>query len=74
MKIDIVGDSTLIFHLAHNTPGASVCGKQITKPKGWNFSVEGIHKLVKDYISMHCMVDMTAQGGATAAHYKKEEP
>ena len=31
LKIDIVGDSTLIFHLAHNTPGASVCGKQITK-------------------------------------------
>ncbi len=35
------------------------------------YSVEGIHKLVKDYISKHCMVDMTAQGGATATHYKK---
>ena len=71
LKIDIVGDSSLIFHLAHNTPGASSNGKQITKPKGWNFSVEGIHKLLKDYISMHCMVDMTAQGGATAAHFTK---
>jgi hypothetical protein len=71
LKIDIVGDSTLIFHLAENTPGASVCGKKITKPAGWEFSVEGIHRLVKDYISMHCMVDMTAQGGATAAQFKK---
>ena len=41
------------------------------KPPGWEFSIEGIHRLVKDYISMHCMVDMTAQGGATAAQFMK---
>ena len=71
LKIDIVGDSSLIFHVAENTPGASMSGKKGLKPAGWEFSVEGIHRLVKDYISMHCMIDMTAQGGATAAQFMK---
>ncbi len=53
LKIDIVGDSSWIFHVAENTPGASMSGKKRLKPSGWEFSVEGIHRLVKDYISMH---------------------
>ena len=61
----------MILHLAHNTPGAGVDGKHIIKPKGWDFTIEGIHKLVKNYISMHGMVDVTAQGGATAANFTK---
>ena len=71
LKIDVVGDSSLIFHLAHNTPGASMDGKKIIKPKGWDYSIEGIHKLLNAYISMHGMIDMTAQGGATAANFTR---
>jgi hypothetical protein len=71
LKVDIYGDSSLIFHVSENTPGASVVKGKVVKPKDWKFSVEGIHKLVKDYISMHCMVDATAQGGASAGDFVK---
>ena len=53
LKVDIYGDSSLIFRVSENTPGSSVVMGKVVKHKGWKFSVEGIHKLVKDYISMH---------------------
>ncbi len=61
----------MIFHVAENTPGASMDKGKLVKPTDWKFSVRGIHQLVKDYISMHCMVDVAAQGGATDGDFVK---
>ena len=63
LQVDIFADSSMIFHPAASTPGASVVNGKLIKPKGFVHSVEGLHRLVKDYISMHCMVDVAAQGG-----------
>ena len=71
LKVDIFADSSMISHPAASTPGASVVNGKLIKPKGFVHSVEGLHKLTKDFISMHCMLDIAAQGAATAKEFTK---
>ncbi len=49
VKVDIFADSALIFHPAATTPGASILNGKLVKPKGFEHSVAGLHKLIKDF-------------------------
>ncbi len=58
VKVDIFADSSLIFHPAATTPGASILNGMLVKPKGFENTVAGLHKLIKDCLgalhARHC--------------------
>ncbi len=67
VKIDILSDSSLMFHCAPSTTGAQTVGGRLVKPKNFELTVLPIHKLVKTFVSTHCTVDIAAGGGATSS-------
>ena len=71
VKVGVFADSSLIFHPAATTPGASILNGKLVKPKGFVHSVAGLHTLIKDFVSVHCMLDIAAEGAATAKEFTK---
>ena len=63
IKIDVIGDSSLITHLGASTPGAKVVGNKIEKPPGWEPSVAELHIGMKRMLGVSCSLDVAAEGG-----------
>ncbi len=67
VKTDVIADSSLLFHHAPSTPGARIVGGKLVKPQDFELTVIPLHKLIKDFVAMHCSLDVAAEGGATSA-------
>ena len=65
VKVDIIAASCMLFHPAESMPGATMVDGKLKKPPGWTHTAQGIHKLIKGFASMRCILDIAAIGAAT---------
>ena len=66
IKVDVLGDSSLLAHPGLSTPGVTINAKGVLKnPPNWQVSVADLHEGIKRMVNVDVALDICVEGGST---------
>ena len=65
IKVDVIGDSSLLAHVGATTSGVTMNKGKLVKPPNWSTSVADLHEGIKRFVGVNIALDMCVEGGTT---------